>query len=103
MYYKNIAHLIQVDTVLDNTRRPQKQDVGSRKVYCNKKSVRQTEYYQAGAQGMKPEIMLEMRPANYHGEEFALFLGTRYHIDRTYTVNDDKMELILSRQVVGNG
>jgi len=101
--WKNIAYLIQVETVPDTTRRPQKKDVGRRKVFCNKKSVRQSEFYQAGAQGKKPEIMLEVRPADYHSEEFVEFLGVRYHVDRTYTPNDEKMELILSRQVVGHG
>jgi len=101
--WKNIAYLIQIETVLDAARRPQKKDAGRRKVFCNKKSVRQSEFYQAGAQGKKPEIMLEVRPANYHGEEFVELQDVRYHVDRTYTPNDEKMELILSGQVVGHG
>jgi len=102
-YWKSVAYLIQVETVLDAARRPQKKDLGRMRIYCNKKSVRQSEFYQAGAQGKVPEIMLEVRPANYHGEEFIEFQSVRYHVDRTYQKNDDVMELILSRQVVGHG
>jgi len=100
-----IAFLIQTEAVLDSARRPQKKDTGRKRIYCNKKSVRQSEFYQAGAQGKKPEIMLEVRTANYHDEEFIEFRDVRYHIDRTYTPDKDpdKTELILSRQVVGNG
>ena len=102
-YWKNVAYLIQVETVLDAARRPQKKDTGRTRIYCNKKSVRQSEFYQAGAQGKKPEIMLEVRPANYRNEEFIEFQGVRYHIDRTYQKSDEVMELVLSRQVTGNG
>jgi SPP1 family predicted phage head-tail adaptor len=102
-YWKNVAYLIRVKTVLDAARRPQKKDAGRTLIYCNKKSVRQSEFYQAGAQGKKPEIMLEVRPANYHDEEFIELQGVRYHVDRTYQKNDDVMELVLSRQVVGHG
>jgi hypothetical protein len=103
MYWKSIAYLIQSETTLDAARRPQRKDVGQKKIYCNQKSVRQSEFYQAGAQGKKPEVMLEVRPADYHGEEFVELKETRYHIDRTYTRNDEVMEMTLSRQVVGNG
>ena len=102
-YWKNVAYLIQTETKLDPARRPQSQDTGRTRVYCNKKSVRQSEFYQAGAQGMKPEIMLEVRPASYRGEEFVELQGVRYHVDRTYQKSDDVMEMILSRQVVGHG
>jgi hypothetical protein len=103
MYWKNIAHLIQTETVQNAMHRPEKRDGPPRKIFCNKKSVRQSEFYQALAGGMKPEIMLEIRPCDFRGEEFLELQGVRYHIDRTYTRNDEVMELTLSRQVVGHG
>lgn len=64
-------------------------------IFCNRRSVRQTEFYQARSQGLKPEVVLEMRSIDYNGEEEAEFDGKRYDIIRTYEPNKDFIELVL--------
>lgn len=73
-----------------------------RLVYGDKKSVRQSEFYQGQAQGMRPEIMFEMRLSSYSQESRFKFEGVTYDIIRTFKKNRDFIELIC-QGVVNNG
>lgn len=55
-----------------------------RTVYANKRSIRQSEFYQAAQAGLRPEIMFEVRSAEYQGEPKLVYDGTTYRIIRTY-------------------
>ena len=66
-----------------------------RQVYCNKKSVRQSEKYQAASVGLKPELMFEIRSIEYDQEERVDFNGKIYEITRVYD-RGDVTELIVS-------
>lgn len=55
-----------------------------REVYANKKSVRQSEAYQAAAIGLKPELMFEIQSGEYEQEERVSFNGKLYEITRVY-------------------
>lgn len=55
-----------------------------REVYTNKKSVRQSEAYQAAAVGLKPELMFEVRSFDYEQEERIDYNGKLYEISRVY-------------------
>lgn len=65
-----------------------------REVYAEKKSIRQSEFYQAAATGLKPEIMFEMWAAEYQNEK-ALYYGARkYEIMRVYDKKDVTIEIV---------
>ncbi len=66
-------------------------------IFANEVSVRQSEFYQAHAVGLKPERVFEVWCVEYEGEKRAKVGGVIYHIMRTYTKDGEKMELILSR------
>ena len=102
MYWRDIGNLVAEKTILDSLRRPMKEFV-SREVFCNKKSVRQSEFYQANAQGFKPELMLEVRSDDYEGEEYIDYGGKRYRIIRSYDKNGEITELVCVSMVSGNG
>jgi len=55
-----------------------------RDAYANKKSVRQSEAYQAAAVGLKPELMFEVRSFDYEQEERIDYNGKLYEISRVY-------------------
>ncbi len=55
-----------------------------REVYANKKSVRQSEVYQAAVAGLKPELMFEVQSIEYEQEERVEFNGKLYEILRVY-------------------
>lgn len=58
--------------------------ISERKVYSNKLSVSQKEFYEAKAKGMKPEIKFEIREFEYGEEESLKYNNTEYSIIRSY-------------------
>jgi len=72
-----------------------------RTVFANKKSIRQSEFYQAHAQGIRPEVMFEVRVIDYADETRLEYDSKVYYIVRTYSKNDETVELICSRHPMG--
>lgn len=72
-------------------------------VFANKKSIRQSEFYQAHATGLKPELMFEVRAVDYAGQPQLVHEGKTYNIIRTFTKNDEIMELVCSGLVLTGG
>lgn len=70
-------------------------------VYADKKSVRQSEFYQAAAAGMRPEIVFLVRTVDYNQQPFAEWNSKRYRIIRVYDKPNELTELIC--QGVTNG
>lgn len=69
-----------------------------RKVYCEVRSVSQTETYQARASGLAPEYKLRLSHSfEYRGEKLCDFRGQRYEIIRTYVDETDGIELTVQR------
>lgn len=63
-------------------------------------SVGRSEWYDAGREGMTPEIVFVTPDVNYHGEQQAQWQGERYKIYRTYRRrNSQEIELYLARRV----
>lgn len=74
----------------------------SRTVYCEVKSVSQTEAYQARATGLNPEFRLVLSHSfEYKGEKLCEFRDVKYNIIRTYVNESDGIELTVQR-VEGN-
>lgn len=65
-----------------------------KQVFANKKSVRQNEFYQAQAAGLKPELMFEIRYIDYGEEKKIVYNNKSYNVIRTYTKNQETIELI---------
>lgn len=64
-------------------------------VYANKKSVRQSEKYQAASVGLKPELMFQIRSGDYDQEERLRFDSKVYEITRVGDYGEF-MELVCS-------
>lgn len=62
-------------------------------VYTNKKSVRQSEFYQAMQNKLKPEIILEVRTVDYSNQQTLRYAGTEYTIIRAYPAKNEVTEL----------
>lgn len=67
-------------------------------VYCNVSSVSQSEWFQAGQQGLKPELKITMFSPDYNGQRIAEVNGVRYGVYRTYIRQDELLELYLERK-----
>ena len=94
MLWRDVIHLIaQVDGE-NEMGDPTTADGDPRQVYANKKSVRQSEFYQAAMVGLRPELMFEVRTVEYQGEPKLEYDGKEYRIIRTYEKDSETIELI---------
>lgn len=57
----------------------------ARDVFCELLSVGQTEFYQANAQGLKPEVKFRLSDyLEYQREKIVKYEGVYYHVLRTF-------------------
>lgn len=101
MYWREIGYLCKESITLDKMNRPKKV-LSEKEVFCNKKSVRQSEFYQANIQGYKPELMIEIRSLEYNKATHFKIDGIIYRIIRTYD-RGEITELTLISMVNENG
>lgn len=74
----------------------------TRSVFANRKSVRSHEFYQAHATGLRPDITFELRKIDYEDETRLSFSGATYDIIRTYSANEDFIELVCQKRTEEN-
>lgn len=68
-----------------------------RRIFAEKKAVRQSEFFQAAAVGFKPEIVLEVNSFEYNNEEECYLEGQLFRIYRAYPVKGtERTELYLT-------
>ncbi|MDU3522225.1 MAG: phage head closure protein [Clostridium saudiense] len=72
------------------------------RIYANKKSITQSEFYQAQAQGFKPELKFEINSFEYEDNKKIRYKGKVYKILRTYEVSSEKMEIVCIGNINGN-
>jgi len=65
-----------------------------REVFADKQSIRQSEFYQAAATGLRPELMFVVRTIEYNGETRLKYNDKEYNIIRTYDKDGELTELI---------
>jgi SPP1 family predicted phage head-tail adaptor len=63
-------------------------------IFAEKKSIKQSEFYQAMAQGLKPELTFIIRTIEYENEPMLEYNSKTYTIIRTYEKEDEFIELI---------
>ena len=100
MLFREVINLIGITTT--------ENDMGDiidvetkRQVFADKKSVRQNEFYQAAATGLRPEIMFVVRTIDYEQEPKLESNSKPYNIIRTYDKDDEFTELVCSGLVNG--
>ncbi len=98
MLWNDVAKLISTTETVD--------DIGDtiltateREVFVNKKSIRQSEYYQALSVGLKPEIMFEVKSIDYADEKVIEYNSKPYNITRAYSKNGEVTELICEKVI----
>ena len=101
MLWRDIGYLCTEKTTLDTLRKPQKTIV-KKEVFCNEKGVKRNEFYQAQAQGIRPELCVEIKACDYNRETYFEYNGVLYRILRTYPVKNENLEMICTALVVQN-
>jgi SPP1 family predicted phage head-tail adaptor len=75
---------------------PQKKE-NPRQVYVQVDSVTQSEFFQAGANGLKPEYRFTMFRYDYDNETIVEYNNERYSVYRTYIQRKDIIELYVTK------
>ena len=70
-------------------------------IFCNEKSISQSEFYQAHAQGLKPQIKLVIKVSDYNKEQVVEYEGVRYRVLRTFKSSSEDIELVLDGDIYG--
>lgn len=96
MLWRDVVDLIPVTVTRNGYGEEVQTDGEPVQVYANKKSVRQSEFYQAMAAGMKPEIVFEVMVSEYNEEPKVKYNNNLYRVIRTYSANGERIELICS-------
>lgn len=100
MLFRDIVKLISV-TVTENDMGDIIETPVEREVFADKQSIRQSEFYQAAATGLRPELMFVIRSIDYEGEPKLKYNGKEYTIIRTYDKDGELTELICQGVVNG--
>ena len=93
MLFKDVISLITVTTT-ENELGDTIEVSTERQVFADKQSVRQSEFYQAAATGLRPELMFVVRTIEYNGETKLKYNGKEYSIIRTYDKDGELTELV---------
>lgn len=62
-------------------------------IFAEKKSIRQSEFYQAMTTGLKPELNFVIHTFEYNDESMLEYNGKTYKIIRTYEKDNEFIEL----------
>lgn len=68
-------------------------------VFCDVKPINQSEFFHARTLGINPAVKIEMFFGDYSGQETLEWEGQRYVIYRTFTREDDTIELYAERKL----
>ncbi|GLC32917.1 phage head closure protein [Clostridium omnivorum] len=94
MLFKEVINLISLtdgeNVIGDAIKVPNKGPI----VFADKQSIRQSEFYQAAAVGLKPEFTFIIRTCEYNQEPMLEYNSKTYNIIRTYEKDNELIELI---------
>lgn len=104
MAQSDVIQLIQiVEGEKDANGVSPKTDV-ARQVFCQVKSVKQSEFFGAGRNGLNPAYCFEVFDGDYQNETIVEYKGRRYAIYRTYLIpGTQRLELYTERKGGTNG
>ena len=95
MLFRDSIDLINISNSLDDVGDPVETKTYSA-VYADKRSIRQSEFYQAIANGLRPEMMFIVRSIDYGEQKKIRYNNKEYTIIRTYDKDNEFIELICS-------
>ncbi|WP_054028131.1 phage head closure protein [Bacillus sp. FJAT-28004] len=93
--FDRVVYLIRTTTTENAIGDPIK-TVSRRETFAEENSVRQSEHYQAAANGLKLELTFVVWTAEYQDEPQLEYEGTVYVISRTFKRKDERTELVCS-------
>ena len=96
MRMEHVVKLRTITVTSDSGGFPSK-SVSRVEVYADQKSVRQSEYYAADAQGKRLDMVLSINADDWNGATEVEYNSVVYNIERAYQVGLGRVELTCSR------
>ena len=96
MRMEHVVKLRTLTVTADSDGFPSK-SVNTMEVYADQKSVRQSEYYAADAQGKRLDMVLVINADDWNGATEVEYNNTVYNIERAYQVGLGRIELTCAR------
>lgn len=93
MTYDHVLQLLNIQSEENGMGDPVHKIVSNRTVLCSLSSIGMKEFYEAAAQGLKPEIRFKINRFEYQGENFVEFENRRYRIIRPYVNYDTPKDI----------
>ena len=93
MFFREIVDLIAITRTQDSYGASVEAET-LKQVFADKKSIRQSEFYQAMNIGFRPEIMFVIREIDYNDEDELQYNSKKYDIIRTHSTDGELIELI---------
>ena len=99
--FKDIIDLVSVTDSINDLGDPVKTQTVRAGIFADRKSVRQSEFYQAAAAGLRPEFTFVIRTIDYNQEPSLIFDTKLYNIIRTFEQQSDFIELVCQGETAG--
>ena len=94
-----VAYLIAKTYKEDSIKQKIPVESEPREIFVTEESVTGGEFFDAGRNGLRAELVLKTQTVNYLGEDEIIYNGVRYSIYRTWKRgNSDEIELHLARK-----
>lgn len=77
----------------------ERETVSTSSIYCDVRSITQTEFYEGAKVGMKPEYRFDVFVWDYDGQPEVIYDGVTYTVYRTYQASPDVLELYVQRDM----
>lgn len=81
--------IVLISTIIEGDQEKEKR----LKIYANAKSVRSSDFYQAGKLGFRPRVIFVAHKFEYAGQDTLEYNNQYYNIFRTYELKNEKIEL----------
>ena len=94
-----VAYLIAKTYTEDSIKQKIPVESEPREIFVTEESVTRADFFEAGRNGLRAELVLKTQAVNYSGEDEVIYNDVRYSIYRTWKRPDsDEIELHLARK-----
>lgn len=93
MLFRDVVNLVDISCTENDIGDPIENET-KLQVFADKQSIRQSEFYQAAATGLRPELMFVIRSIDYNQQPKLEYNSKTYTIIRTYEKDGELIELV---------
>lgn len=72
-----------------------------KEIFAERKSIKQSEFYQAHTAGLKPEMVFLIHPSEYEEKTGVRYNNKQYKVIRTYEKDCETLELVVEGDIHG--